>query len=598
MPTSALSQYLNRLLRRGPPRHYRGPEVAAILPRLGELTADSLNLSADRLQAVLEETYLHPTHPTPHRLLTAEADALLAGQFRPANRWEPQPLGFPPPWGADPFDDDNWVSALHGLEWLIPLVHSHAGDPEKGYLEKAKFAIEDWILRNPFRRAPSRFSWHDHAAAKRLRLFTWFWEQYRESDEFDPEFARLLLASVYQHVLYHLDERNYRPDSNHGLEGIGALWAAGITFPFFRDARSWEAKAAERLRQWLADNLSPEGFHMEQSPSYHWFVLLRMAAIDRFLRANGRDEPVLTEAAERAAAVWPHLLRPDGQIPPIGDSGTEAPQDWRGLLERRWGRTVPKPTEATGPAVSTDRRGLVVSPRAGYAVFRSAGLSDEESKQDIHVVFRCRAFVSPHCHYDALSFVLYGLGRDWLVDSGYLNYHEWDPRRQYLRSPRAHTLVLIGDHDFRTQQNDLADWGRTEDGDYAVAYHDLPRGRHARRLLLMRSGEILLRDEVQHTGRRWLPWAQLFQIAPDLEVVPVSDRETYLKAQDGSGCVIRQDVRGQWRVVRGQERPRLQGWYSPAYGQWEPSTTLFFYLPLGVSRVESRLTLEQSGSST
>jgi hypothetical protein len=601
---AALRALLRKLLRRwqrsGPPQHYGGPDVSAIQQQLPRLLAAEPGAEVEQLRSLppLAELYWLPTRPSGHARFTAQADSILAGQFRPANRWEPKTLGFPPPWDSDSFGDDNWLSTLHGLEWLIPLVHAHAGDPEKGYLEKATLAIQDWILHNPFRKAPSRFSWHDHAAAKRLRLFAWFWELYRKSEDFDAYFARLLLASVYQHALYHLDDRNYRPNSNHGLEGIGALWSGAVTFPFFRDASAWEAKAQERLEQWLADNLSPEGFHLEQSPSYHWFVLLRLAAIDRFLCANGRPLDDLSRAAERAAQVWPYLLKPNGAVPTVGDSSPTAPANWRDMLERRWGRAVPPPAGSSADAGCTNGGTFITSPKAGYAIFRSGGPGDEGSEQDIHVVFRCRAFVSPHCHYDVLSFVLCGLGRDWLIDPGYLSYHERDPRRQYLRSPRAHSLVLIGDQDFRVGRNDVVDWGVTAEGAHAVAYHDVPRGRHTRRVLLASSGDIVVRDEIVRARRRWFPWSQLFQVAPDLDVAVVSDREAHLCAQDGSRCVVHQDVGGQWRVVRGQERPRLQGWYSPGYGQWEPGTTLFFDPPRGVTQVQSRLTLEQSGSST
>ena len=502
------------------------------------------------------------------------ADGVIAGEFRVSARFPMQPLGLPPDWGSDLTDDDNWLSSLQGLEWLIPLFHAHRGNPEAGYLESAAGVIQDWIEHNPFRGAPSRFSWHDHATAKRLRLFAWCWEQYRGGQNYDPVFARTLLASVYQHALYHLDARNYRRDSNHGLEAIGALWAAAVTFPFFREAPVWEETARGRAAQWVADNLSPEGFHLEQSPSYHWFVLLRLAALDRFLRANGREGPTLAAAAEKAARAWPHLLQSNGVIPGIGDSSRHAPADWRRYLETRWGRPVPEEQAET----------FVISPRAGYAIFRSG----EVEKQDLYVLFRCRAFISPHCHYDALSFTLYGLGRDWIIDPGYLNYHEWDPRRAYLRSPRAHNLVLAGEADFRTGASEVVEWGNAAEGDYVVSYHDLPQARHTRRVQLTPPRTLVIGDRLESTRPPPLPWEQLFQVAPDLGVEVVSDRAVRLLA-DGAECAITQSAPGQWQVIRGQTKPRLQGWYSEAYGKWTPGLTLVFRPAPGTAAVETRL---------
>ena len=587
---------LRRWLRRGPPRHYRGPEVPALLGRLGSLLEAGKVGGVEEWaeQPALAETYWYPTKPRATERMVPEAAALLSGRFRPANRFPRQELGFPPPWGADPFDDDNWQSNLHGLEWLIPLVHAHAGEPGGGYLEAAARTIADWIEGNPFRGSPSRFSWHDHASAKRLRLFAWFWEQYRKSDGLEEGFARLLLASVYQHALYHMDGRNYREDSNHGLEAIGALLAAGITFSMFREAEGWTEVAFGRLEQWLKDNLSPEGFHLEQSPAYHWFVLLRLAAIDRFLRANRRPVSYLAEATERAAEVWPYLLKPDGTVPSVGDSSRAAPKDWRGYLSRRWARPVP---EASGSGAGGERRGgFVVSPRAGYAIFSGGDSKERQGGPETHVLFRCRAFSSPHFHNDALSFVLYGLGRDWIVDPGYLNYHESDPRRRYLRSPRAHSGVVDEVRDARVHASECLEWGRAEEGDFVVATHDLPEGRHTRRLVFVSPRRLVIRDEISPARPGGVKWSQLFQVAPGLEVEVKSEREAHLVSPEGARCVVEQSAAGEWQVVRGQEKPRLQGWYSAGYGEWEASATLFFRPSAETLELESRVRLEPAPS--
>jgi len=575
------SNRINRWLRRGPPRHYRGPEVAALRRALDTLVT-APEAEWPRLPP-LAETYYFFTVPTPAAWFDTQANEVMSGTFRVAARFPVQPLGFPPDWASELTDDDNWFSSLHGLEWALPLLHAHAGHPDEEYLSRWLQLIEDWILRNPFHGAPSRFSWHDHAAAKRLRLFAWFWETYRRSQDYRPEFARLLLASVYQHALYHVDARNYRRDSNHGLEAVGALWAAALTFPMFADAPAWAALAEGRLTQWIADNLSPEGFHLEQSPSYHWFVLLRLVALDRFLRANGQARPLVTEAAERAARAWPRLLQPNGTIPGIGDSSRAAPAKWEAMLAQRWGR--PASEVASAPPASD----FTISPRAGYAVFR-AGPGGPE---DTYLLFRCRAFISPHCHYDALSFTLYGLNREWVVDSGFLNYHEWDPRRAYLRSPRAHSLVLVNDRDARTGPCEVTEWGRS-DGDYVTAFHDLPSARHTRSVQFAPPRQVMIRDEI-HTTRRPLPWAQLYQVAPDLEVRLLSDHEAHLVAPGGAVCTIHQSLPGHWEVVSAQTAPVLQGWYSEAYGKWAPGKTLVFRMHPGASALTSTLRLRAAG---
>jgi hypothetical protein len=579
---------LNHWLRRGPPRHYAGPEVPAIVLRLDNLVTE--DETTWRARTPLARTYFLPTRPVPDPALTTLADQVRSGIFQVASRFPAADIGFPPQWQANPLRDDSWLANLQGLEWLTPLVHAHQADSAAGYLNAAANAIVDWITHSPFRGAPSRWSWDNHATAKRLRLFAWFWEHYRKSGDYTADFARLLLASVYQHAFYSLDSRNYQANSNHGLEAIGAMLSAALTFPMFSESANWANVAITRLRQWLQDNISPEGFHLEQSPAYHWFVLLRLAAIDSFLTANGRGLPCLTATADRAAAVWPHLLKPNGSIPTVGDSAPNAPRNWKELLQRHSERTLAPSALSSAAAADRNAGVFIGSPRAGYAIFR-CGPGDVT---DLHLLFRCSAFDSPHCHRDALSLTLYALGRDWLVDPGYLNYHEWDPRRHYLRSPRAHSLVLAANGDFPTAENGVVDWGRAEAGHYVTSFHALRRWKHERTMFVAGPREVRIRDHLQPAGRP-VNWQQLFQVAPGLRIQIVSPAEARLLAPDGQRCIVQQSICGEWSIVQGQEKPFLQGWHSPRYGVWESRPTLIFRLPAGAAEVESRLLLSEPG---
>ncbi len=129
------SARLNRWLRRGPPKHYRGPEIPAILRVL-----DSL-LEGDeedwRAAPWLKEVYFHPTRPDPSPAMTAQAEGVRAGEFRVSGGYPVQRLGLPPDWSGERNADNNWHFNLHSLEWLAALFHAHTAEPEGGYLEAA-----------------------------------------------------------------------------------------------------------------------------------------------------------------------------------------------------------------------------------------------------------------------------------------------------------------------------------------------------------------------------------------------------------------------------------------------------------------------------
>ena len=97
MRTSGLTHRLNRLLRRGPPRHYRGPEVPEIVARLGELVAGGPE--EWRAAPRLVETYFLPSAPRATPATIIQAEAVRSGEFRVSGRFPPEKLGLPTPVG-------------------------------------------------------------------------------------------------------------------------------------------------------------------------------------------------------------------------------------------------------------------------------------------------------------------------------------------------------------------------------------------------------------------------------------------------------------------------------------------------------------------
>ena len=176
------------------------------------------------------------------------------------------------------------------------------------------------------------------------------------------------------------------------------------------------------------------------------------------------------------------------------------------------------------------------------------------------------------------------------MDPGFLTYHEWDTRRQYLRSPRAHSLVMVGEGDYRTGESEVVEWKRTAEGDWVTGYHVLPGARHTRRVLFIPPQQVVITDEIAPTGRE-IAWRQLFQVAPDLAVHVIDNQTVELIAPEGTKCIISQNRPGKWHVIAGQTQPRLQGWYSERYGDWQPGKTVVFEPGRGVGKVTTEISM-------
>lgn len=504
---------------------------------------------------------------------------LKAGQFRPYFTYQWLDIGVPPPWDQNPLDNNSWDFYRHSLRWLAPVIDVWQSnhDPQAGTLAVA--TIRDWIKHNGQPPGASDYAWYDHSASSRLRLFCWFWEVWRKSDAYDPDFARLLLATIYQHALFMCDQEIYPANSNHGLEMDAALLAAAFTFPEFDAAKHWQALAEQRLVRYANANFCPQGFHLEQSPFYHWYVLNRFGRIGTFYQHNAHTiPPDLIAPMQRMAAVWPYLLKPDRVLPTMGDSPAIRRHVESMDFELVGGVDLVRNCIPKQPNPRNDNAQFLISFDAGYAIFttHSPFQNQKPTTPPTYAIFKCNNFHSPHFHHDALSFILFGLGRDWLVDAGQLNYEEHTPARQYMRSARAHNIVRIDGQDFKFRPLTLVRWGRDTEADFVSVRHDLEQARHTRTFRFIPPRTIEITDQIESTDDHPHTCQQLFHAAHDL-AHHINEQSATLTAHSGERCIITQSgAPGTWSVIKGRKDPLYQGWYSPNYNVLKENATLIY----------------------
>lgn len=589
--TSPRSRRLRRHVRRaqrrlaghGAWRRADATMVAGRLRRVVASPATALRQWVERKP--LSATYLHPVEPEATTRTRAAAAQLLEGQFSPHTsipvRYEP----LPPRWAA-PMDRPRTEEMYrHSLRWLEPLVIVAAADDDAEAWHAATDVVVSWIAANS--RAPGRSdgAWHDHAVSIRARVLCWFFELYRRRPAPDPAVLRLLVASIHQHGLFLADPANYTPRSNHALETDGSLLAICATVPELRSVDAWQRLARRRMERYVADAFTDDGFSREQSPRYHFFVLRRLAAVVGYLDAVGRPAPAAVSARlHDAAVVWPWLVRADGSLPRVGDTNDRAIPHWRRSLCETTGAEPPAPRASVMPNPRADASALLVSFDAGYAVLRGHAPDQAAHGDDTHVLFKCNYFRYPHFHHDGLSFVLYALGREWLIDPGphSYEYDRWE--RRYLCSSSAHNTVEVGAR-FDVHDVELVDVARTVTGDRVVARHLLGHATHTRTVEHRPPRVVHVRDEVVVADGRTHDVRQLFHVAPDCTAIVHDGDQLILTAPNGARCVISQRAPGRWRLVRGQRFPEPLGWWSPKQLTIEPITTASFELQTAATAV-------------
>lgn len=487
-------------------------------------------------------------------------------------------LGVPPPWDGDGgVADPTWDFYRHCLRWTEPLLRVWLVDASLPCLELWLHVVADWCKHNFPAPGATKFAWFDHAGANRLRLLCWAWEHYRQHAAFDERTAAELLGLIYIHARFMSDPATYPGHSNHGLEMTGALLSAAVTVSEFREASGWLDLALNRFLAYVAQNFSAEGFHLEQSPFYHFYVLDRLSRTVSFLDSTGVTLPdEVIEALRRIEQASAYLCKPDGLLPTVGDTPSM------------------KPTYQRLPMRAADARNFrfersIVSHRAGYAIFRGfEGAKPGPEETDAYLLFKCNTFWSPHFHHDALSLVFYAFGRDWLIDAGQLNYDEKSTERQYVRSARAHSALIIDNKPFGIRPVTLLAHGQDGEYGWVVAEHALEQGNHRRSIELHDRSQLVITDDVSFNDSQEHSIEQQFLTATDLDVSLLTDGRTELRASTGHRCLIERDGDiGQLTVIRGQREPHMLGWYAPSYGKLLPASMLVH--TLRATRVHARI---------
>lgn len=500
--------------------------------------------------------------PDPHlqdrarRILDGEMYAL--GRGLPLERVD---------WTGEPVSQ-LWAYHLHYFEPLSTL-HVMAREGEGAAASRIVTLVEGWLNATEAGRG---VGWDSYPTSVRIVQ----WLKVLAMDEAGgcllPEGLRhAMLRSLHRQGL-HL-ARNLELDlaANHLLKNLCALvWAGllldapGTTPP----GEPWTRRLAREVER----QVLPDGMHEERSPAYHQLVLhdllevrvLRMALGDP---GAGEMDGILRSmlrAMER-------MTRPDGSFLLFGDSANgSAPPP-----ERIWRLATPLAQPG-----GEEEEGVWALPDAGFY-----GYTDPHHRLAVDCGPIGPRHQPAHGHCDALSFELDIDGVPVVVDSGVHGY-AGDPFREYSRSTRAHSTVMIDGKEqsevwglFRVARMAEVErldgpGGAGEEGGPLFRFTGACTPYHARKLRQVRrfrleDGVLLVMDEIHggegHRVESFLHLHPRWQLELDGEGVRGWDgeRELHIDPLGMDGV----------EVIRGRLDP-VQGWYLPAMGEAHPSAVV------------------------
>ena len=446
--------------------------------------------------------------------------------------------------------------------------------------------------------------------AFRSLSWTWalnFFASASEEDE-SPWIIDLLLGMDRQldHVERHLS--HYFSPNTHLIGEALALYVSGRTLPWLRASTRREATGRRVLLQEIGRQVGSDGGHCERSPHYHRYTLdfyLLALAVARL--TQDPSAPVFERACARLADAARALADDQGRLPLIGDDDggsllpitRRPPDDVRdslaiaAALTGRSDVLIGEPTEEVcwmlaHETFAESRTRLDRAPRSQSPVstaLPATGYYISRNGDGDHLVIDggTHGYLNGgHAHADALSLTFTHRSQPVLIDTGTGAYTIDPGIRDRFRSSALHnTLVLNGTsqsiprgpfHWQHTADAATRRWRTSRQFDYFVGCHDgYAPVRHFRHVLMLHGDLLVVADCITsevadaselrasvhwHLDPRWSA-----EVDVNKAVLVAGGDAIELHAAGGTLEKFVADDSG-------------LGWYAPAYGRIEPTTTL------------------------
>ena len=484
------------------------------------------------------------------------AEAVCAGRFAELGRT--LDLGLDPDWLAAPELplDVEWQIAWSKFYWGLDLAYAYAATREPRFLAAWESLVGSWIRRVPVRSAPWDTS---DVAARRVQNWIYAWARFASTPGFPGLSGGLqeaLLESIRAQTIAIRD--HLTPARNHRTLELYALFVVGLALPDLVDGLL-ELAIAELHRN-LAEEILPDGVHIEQSTHYHLVVLRSFVAARENARRFGVELPAgYDDALSRACDFALHCHRPDGTIPQLSDADGGSYLDLLALA----GDLLDREDLRQGAGAETN----VSFPDGGYHVQRSGW--DRGAR---FLILDCGPLgAGGHGHYDLLNIEVAAHGRPLVVDPGRYTYSEIpeapggpENPRHWFKGTAAHNTVCVDGLDqtpyFRGKHKGPAAEGRllarhtspALDMLWAEATSPCYEVVHRRRVVFVAGGYWVISDELR--GERAHRYELRFHLSADAHGAVTVD-----------GSTVR--APGLALAFDGAARPVVQdGWIAPEYG--------------------------------
>lgn len=465
----------------------------------------------------------------------------------------------------NPKRDKEWLWQLHRQSsWgALGRAYRHTGDEK--YARAYVRQLLDWLKKCPCRKGSP--AWRTIEAGIRGFSWTTHFQYFLDSPAFTPEVLTAFLNGCREHAVY-LTSRKFSRNNWGLMEAEGAAFI-GFTFPEFKEAAAWRAKAIKHLNAEIRKQVRADGMQVEQCLGYHsgcihWFA--RTAEIAKLNGGENEFPPEYFRRLEAMCAVFLKLGLPDGGNTQFGDDHSQF--HWRRVLER-WAPVFNRGDflyVATGGKKSTPPKETAFALKdSGFYSMRSGW--DENA---VCLVLKCGPNGGWHCQPDNGTFEIFAGGRRLTPDSGSYIYSGDAAGRAWFRRTRVHQTMTLDGKDIAYRPK-LRLWKPGGDLDVLVVENQsYPHFTHRRTVLFVKKKYFVVVDEALGTAKGA---AMLhFQLAPGDAILDKKRFRAHTAFKDGTNLLVQTVARPGLKLVKEEGRVSFE------YGKWKPRPAFRFEL--------------------
>lgn len=333
--------------------------------------------------------------------------------------------------------DRNWwwqIQQLPVNRWYVNSIDPSTDEAQHRLAHTFLLRVlRNWAQRASHARGEIPLTWHDHAAALRLRGLRDLYVVASSLDSYHPELQRELAIQIEEHCLWLEKPENYSRRTNHGFDQSEILLFTALVFPEWEHSSRLAKVARSRLLDELTFAFTSQGVHKENSPGYHQFMMSRL---EQLLVYETMGDPDLGSLARRyfenARRFLGAISLPDGTLPPIGDTRLGTPVNRQYL-----------PDDGSVDLVLEANDGYMRVHDFAESGYLIVDYLDERTNEPGKLILKSGQFSNYHRQDDDLSIYWVVGSKVLLDDAGLYSHNETDAVRVYARSSYAHCTVAV-----------------------------------------------------------------------------------------------------------------------------------------------------------